>query len=198
MAKKTKKKSKAKKPKTQKPVVETPQITPHPTAGARVIDFEALLDKQIAGEIPEPKRGPGRPRKEDDSVATEEDRIRDDIVRAAVCVPFDMWSRSQKLPELKLTREEAAMLIQPVRTLLDYYLVNVPEIAIAWACLAVTAYTITCPRLDLISVKREKQKPPCTQPAANSPDKNKDGDQGRSRQPAVFPRVTEIKPVKIE
>jgi hypothetical protein len=44
--------------------LESPKVTPYPQAGHRVLEFEERLDRQLAGDTTETKRGPGSPQKE--------------------------------------------------------------------------------------------------------------------------------------
>lgn len=146
-AKKTKKKPAPK----QKP--ETVKITPPPTAGRKIVDFEQKLDEQLTTP-PEPeKRGRGRPRKPIEP-EPEISAIDNQIIIDAICIPFDLWARSQRLKGLKLSDEEAQALSGPVKTLLDYYLPEVPAIVYAWGAVAVTAYAITSPRIYMVQEER--------------------------------------------
>jgi len=153
MAKKTKKTIKKS---IKKPAVDDkPEITPYPTAGPRIIEFENKLKEKIE---PEKKRGRGRPPRQnaeglDPGPAT----IPNEIVKQAIQVPFDLWAISQNLDGLKLTDQEARLLAEPAKALLDYYAPKVPTIIIAWSSLVVAAYSVMRPRLELIKDTRKQK-----------------------------------------
>lgn len=196
-AKKTTKKLPKPKPEKQEPV----DVTAPPTAGRKVVDFERKLDDQIAGGPPEPeKRGRGRPMKEAEPEPSA--TIDNKIIKDAVCVPFDLWARSQKLNGLRITDEEAQSLSEPIKTLLDYYLPEVPAIAFAWGSLAITAYAITSPRLFMIEDERKvrKAKTESIRNADQAGTETRPGQsQGRPDGPRDrFPRNDEITPLKIQ
>lgn len=206
--KKSKKKRPVRKPPEQKQPEQKPvvEVTPPPTAGKKVIDFEQKLDEQIAGGPSDPKkRGRGRPPKESQQPEPVPAVVGSNVIKDAVCVPFDMWARSQRLKGLRLTDEEAQTLVDPIRILLDYYLPEVPAIAYAWAALVITAYAITSPRLLLIEDERKlrqsKNEALRNSDQAKRSDSNADigRDQGGSPGPSDrFPRTDEITPLKIE
>jgi hypothetical protein len=179
-------------------------VTPAPTAGKKIVDFEEKLDEQIAGGPPEqPKRGRGRPPKEPQP-EQQEPMIDNEIIKKAVCVPFDLWARSQRLKDLRLTDDEAQALSEPVKTLLDYYLPEVPAIAFAWASLAITAYAITSPRLFKIEEEREirKRKNEALRNADQARKETRSGPGTRTshdqQESNRFPRSDEITPLKIQ
>lgn len=176
-------------------------VTPHPTSG-RVVDFEQKLEEQIQGGPPEPeKRGRGRPRKEPEPEQVSA-TIDNKIIKDAVCVPFDLWARSQRLNDLRITDEEAQSLSEPIKTLLDYYLPEVPAIAFAWGSLAITAYAITSPRLFKIEEERKIRagKNEALKNADQAGTETRSGPgQGRpDDQHTRFPRTDEITPLKIK
>ena len=121
-----------------------------PTAGRKVTEFEDRLDAAIAKGEQEPKRGRGRPRKAETSEPPPPE-IDVKVFAQCIQIPFDLWSVSQKIPELKLPMDEAVMLAKPMKQLADYYLPNVPEIAWAWFSLAGVSYSIVKSRLILIA-----------------------------------------------
>lgn len=151
MAKKKKTKKSAKK----KTVEQTPpKVTPYPAAGPKVTDFERKLDEQIAAGD---KSKRGRPPKQPEPAPTQ---VPNEIIKQAVQVPFDLWAISQELKGLKLEDKEAAMLAEPVKTLLDYYAPQMPVIAIAWASLTISVYAVMKPRLEMIAeIKKQKTSP---------------------------------------
>lgn len=154
----TRKKSKKTKPSpTEAPPRPAPTITPHPTAGKKVTDFENVLDQQLNDQGQEPRRGRGRPRKELEPEAPE---VGIDIISGAVKIPFDLWAKKVGVNELALTDTEAGQLANPVKQLLDYYAPRLPAIAIAWASLAVVSYTILSYRLEVLSEIRKQQSAP--------------------------------------
>lgn len=156
MAKKKKKKKQVKKKSAeQKP----PKVTPYPAAGPKVIDFEQKLDEQMA-ENDKPKRG--RPPK---PAEPEPVQVPNEIIRQAVQVPFDLWAISQNLKDLKLDAKEAAMLAEPVKTLLDYYAPQMPVIIIAWASLTISTYAVMKPRLEMIAAIKKQKTSPSTESA---------------------------------
>lgn len=128
-----------------------PIVTPYPTAGPKVAVFEQKLDEQIAaGDKPKRGRPPKPPEPEPAQVSNE-------IIRQAVQVPFDLWAISQNFKDLKLDDKEAAMLSEPVKTLLDYYLPQLPTIVFAWASLTISVYAVMKPRLEMIAaIKKQK------------------------------------------
>lgn len=200
MAKKKAKKKKEVKKKTSKPKPKPEQIkvTPQPTAGQKIIDFEQKLDEQISGVAPEPKRGPGRPRKEPEPIP-DIANIDNKIIKDAVQVPFDLWARSQGINNLRLTDDEAEQISAPIKTLLDYYLPEVPAIAYAWGALVITAYTLVSPRLFMLEQIR-KDKSAKSENLRDQADRtrtsqNKDGSAGP---PGRFPNQHDIKPIKIK
>lgn len=162
MTKKKPKKKKAKRKQRSIPSAAAqstepkPEVTPYPAAGRKVVEFEQELDRQLAGEQPEPKRGRGRPRKEVEPEPALADII---IVEQAAKIPFDLWSISQGIEELKLSDKEAALIAKPLKDLLDYYLPLIPAIAWAWISLSFVTYSTMKSRLELIA-KIKKQKTP--------------------------------------
>lgn len=198
-----KKKTKIKKKKPAKKKQPTPKpekikVTPPPTAGQKVVDFEQKLDEQIAGRAPEPKRGPGRPRKEPEpepDITTIDNRI----IKDAVQVPFDLWARSQRLKDLRLSDDEAEYLAIPIKTLIDYYLPEIPAIAYAWGALVISAYTLVSPRLFMIEQER-KRRAAKSEDLRNQADRSRmsQNNQGSAGQPVNFPNRDEIKPIEIK
>lgn len=152
MVKRKKSKKKVRKSSKKKPAA--PKITPMPTAGRKVTDFESELDRQLAGESPEaPKRGRGRPRKEAPEPEPELDLA---IVTPIVKMPFDLWALKNDLDKLKLDDKEARLIAEPLKQLLDYYLPKIPTIAYAWISLSVMSYTVLKSRLELVQkIKKE-------------------------------------------
>lgn len=164
MAKKKIKKKKSKK--AAKPVF-FPHVVPYPNAAKKVLEFEKKLDDQIAagvGEVESPKRGRGRPLKEPEA-APVEFNVPEKIVNQAIRLPFDLWAISADVKELKLLDDEANLLTAPVKQLLDYYAPKIPIIAIAWASLVLSSYSILAGRLKLIQ-ELKKQKAAGTSPSS--------------------------------
>lgn len=154
----TRKKPKKTKPApTEAPTRPAPTITPHPTASAKVTDFENVLDQQLNDQGQEPRRGRGRPRKEPEPEAPE---VGIEIIIGAVKMPFDVWAKKVGVEELRLTLDEAGVLAVPIKELLDYYAPRLPAIAIAWASLAVVSYTILSYRLEVLSEIRKQTAAP--------------------------------------
>jgi len=200
--KKTKKKKTVKKKKTKdeqqpssiagsKPASTVPpKVVPMPTAGRKVTEFEDRLDSALAGDGESQKRGRGRPRKDQEPVPAEIDVT---IIGQVVQIPFDLWSISQGVEGLKISPKESVMIAKPLKTLLDYYMPQVPEIAWAWISLSAVSYSVMKSRLVLIAeIKKQK--------ALNSSSGNKTTDakgspehwgQGGSR--SSFPSFEEIK-----
>ena len=157
--------------------VKPPKVTPYPRAGRKVQEFEDRLDRQLAGETSAPKRGRGRPIKEGQPEPPEIDV---NIIGQAVQIPFDLWSISQELPELKISIQESVMIAKPLKQLLDHYVPQVPEIAWAWISLGAVSYSIMKSRLELIAaIKKAK--------ASQSPEsrKNNPMDDVRGSNPPV-------------
>lgn len=175
MAKKKTKKKTKKKVKPAKPVrihfgprkkdePEKPKVTPYPQAGAKVQEFEDVLDKQLAGDTAPPKRPVGRPRNEPEP---EQPELTLDVVAGVIKIPFELWAIGQDVKKLALTDEEAKQMAEPARQLLEYYLPKIPVIAYAWISLSVSSFWVMRTRLLLIREirkQREKQQPP--RPAA--------------------------------
>lgn len=154
--KKNKKKKKTAKKKPLDPLGQIPKITPYPTAGPKITEFEDRLDAQIAGD--EPKRGPGRPRKQQPSEQVEPEGLDVGIVARLVKMPFELWAINQKIEELVLEDKEAAQIAEPVKQLLDHYLPQIPAIAYAWIALTVNGFWIMRTRLLLIKAIQEYNK----------------------------------------
>jgi len=132
-----------------------PVITPYPTAGRKVTEFEERLDAQMA-RGKKPARGPGGKFSSTSPAAGPEIDI--SVIGQVVQIPFDLWSVSQGVPELKISNDESIMLAKPVKQLLDHYVPQVPEIAWAWISLSAVSYSIMKSRLALIAEIR-KNKP---------------------------------------
>ncbi len=166
----------------------TPLImTPMPTAGRVVTDFEKALDKTIA-EHPQPQHGGARPgsgrkTKPKAPPPPEVQPVQPAEISSAITellrTPFDLWAAKAKLPELALTNEEAETVTKPVQVLLDFYVPNMRPIDWAWASLAITGIAIMRPRVMLLqrmgpgpgsgsagSQREEKATPP--RPAASA------------------------------
>ena len=168
---KAKKRKKKKTDKVTSPA-EQIKVTPYPEAGKKITDFEEKLDEQLAGG--ELKKGPGRPRKTPEPEP--EFAMTENLIAEGIKTPFELWSISQKLDELKLTDKEAAAMALPVKQLLDYYLPNVPLIALAWASLALTTKSVMSPRLILIAeIKKQKAHPPSSKPEVTDNQKGQGG-----------------------
>lgn len=168
MSKKKKKKKSVKK-KTPASIADKPKITPYPTAGPKVTEFEQKLDEQLAGA--EPNRGPGRPRTKPETTP-EPEGIPIEIVAGTVKMPFELWSIGQGVKELALSDTEARQLAEPVKQLLDYYLPLIPAIAYAWISVSVSSFWIMRARLLLIAeIKKQRQK--VTSPETAGPQKER-------------------------
>jgi len=129
-----------------------PTVTPYPTAGRKVTEFEERLDAQLAGSK-KPARGPGGKFSSTSPAAGPEIDI--SVIGQVVQIPFDLWSASQGVPELKISNDESIMLAKPVKQLLDHYVPQVPEIAWAWISLSAVSYSIMKSRLALIAEIRK-------------------------------------------
>lgn len=154
----TKRTSNSKKPAPAPPITRPPAgagpaITPMPTAGPKVLEFEEALDRSLAAGDTK-KRGPGRPRKESEQPPPEIDVK---IIAQAVQIPFDLWSISQGVPGLKISNAESVMLAKPAKQLIDHYLPQIPEIAWAWISLSAVSYSIMKSRLILIAEIRKNK-----------------------------------------
>ena len=155
-----KKSVQVKKPEKQVVVQTSPKITPHPTAGPIVQDFEDLLDKQLAGDTgsPKPKRGPGRPPK-DKTPEPEQPELTIDVVAGVVKIPFELWSISQSVKSLALADAEAKRIAEPALQLLEYYLPQIPVIAYAWVSLSVSTFWVMQSRLKTIQeLKKHRER----------------------------------------
>ena len=152
----TKKRTPAEQPK-EAPPAAPPVVVPMPTADKKVTDFEEELDRHLAGESPEaPKRGPGRPRKQEPEPEPQLDLA---IVTPVVKMPFDLWALKNNLDELKINDKEAMLIAKPLKELLDYYLPKIPTIAYAWISLLVMGYTVLKPRLESIQKIKKDTSP---------------------------------------
>lgn len=178
------------------PVKSMPTVTPYPTAGRKVTDFEERLDAQLAGGIKKPARGSGGKFASKEPAAGPEIDVT--VIGQVVQIPFDLWSVSQGVPDLKISTEESVMLAKPVKQLLDHYVPQVPEIAWAWISLSAVSYSIMKSRLVLIAEIR-KNNPSSGQKAdaarvANSSTKTQG--HGGPHPASVFPSLEQIqKPV---
>lgn len=181
------------------------RVTPHPTS-SRVVDFEDKLDEQITGGPPEtPKRPRGRPPGPAQAPGSEEPGavpIERKVIADFVKMPFDVWATSQRMKGLLLTDQEVQSLIDPVMILLDYYVPEVPAIAYAWAGFAITAYSVTAPRLRMIEQVREERKiknEALRQANQNRPDQQRGpAATPTSSSSGQFPRPDEITPLEIK
>ena len=166
-----------------------PEMTPMPTAGSKVTEFQRALDQTIA-EHPQPQHGGARPgsgrkAKPKAPPPPEVQPVQPAEISSAItellCTPFDLWAAKAKLPELALTNEEAETITKPVQVLLDFYVPNMRPIDWAWASLAITGIAIMRPRVMLLqrmgpgpgsgsagSQREEKATPP-RQAASASP-----------------------------
>jgi hypothetical protein len=164
MGKTTGKKKTAKKKQTSKkrkfspakPDAEKQDVVPYPTAGARVEEFEKKLDQGLARTEP-PKRGPGRPRKED--VEAHDAEVAVELLQNVIKTPFELWAISQDVPGLALSDAESQQWAEPMKQLLDYYLPKIPTIAYAWIAWTTTTFWIFRPRMILLAeIRKQKQK----------------------------------------
>lgn len=199
----SKKKSKKKKSKTgfstasidgtvpaDKVVKSSPIITPMPTAGEKIIEFEKRLDRQLAGDT---EAGPkkGRPRKLDPLNQIQQSEVDISVIGQAVQIPFDLWSVSQGVPELKITKDESILMAKPVKQLLDHYLPIFPEIAWAWISLGMVSYSIMKSRLELIAAIKNKRSSEQRTAGVEGGTPIRRG-QGRPQPSAVFPSIEQI------
>lgn len=167
-------------------------MTPYPTAGEKITEFEERLDAQLGADSGGAPRGPGRPRKEQVSVTPVAQTFDSRLITQVVCIPFDLWALSQGVPQLKLRDEEAALIGPPVKELLDYYLPVIPPIAYAWISLSIATYATMKPRLELIQVlKKEKANTSSASRPANAAQPGPAGVPAS----ALFP--TKIEPEKV-
>lgn len=194
MAKKKASKKKPAKPKAAKITPDKQDVTPYPTAGRKIKDFEDAIDAALGSDHThdEPKRGPGRPKKEQPETETSPAEL-DQVIRNLIKMPFELWAVTNELPALALSEKEAAQLAGPVRTLLDHYLPKIPVIAYAWVSLSVSTFWIFRPRLIVIAeVKKQK--------SAEAEGSGHGGGQGPARRPAAdikFPTAEETKQVSV-
>ncbi len=159
------------------------KMTPMPTGGQKVTDFEKALDQTIA-EHPQPQHGGARPgsgrkAKPKAPPPPEVQPVQPAEISSAITgmlrTPFDLWAAKAKLPELALTNDEAETLTKPVQVLLDYYVPNMDAEVWAWASLAITGVAIMRPRVMLLQRmapqggQREAQTTPPRPAASPSP-----------------------------
>ena len=165
---KKKTKKKVKKAKLKKPVkVEfytkekkkvKPEVTPYPTAGPKVQEFEDLIDSHLAGDVtPKPKRPVGRPPGKKPQ-EPEQPELTIDVVAGVIKIPFQLWSISQSVKTLELTDEEAKRIAEPAKQLLEYYLPKIPVIAYAWINFSVSTFWVMQTRLRTIKELKEHRK----------------------------------------
>jgi len=159
-----------------------------------VTEFEERLDAQLAGGTigKKPARGSGGKFASKEPAAGPEIDVSD--IAMVVQIPFDLWSVSQGVPELKISTDESTMLAKPVKKLLDHYVPQVPEIAWAWISLSAVSYSIMKSRLALIAEIR-KNKPSSERGmdaarVANSSTKTQG--HGGSHPSTVFPSLEQI------
>lgn len=187
--KKTKEKKKKKKKKSvKKPVAEktvgppaSPDITPAPTAGPKILEFEETLDRQLIGDKPaEKKRGRGRPPNPPKEPQPPPPELTIDVIAGVVKIPFELWQISQGVESLALDDSEAQRIAEPAKQLVEHYLPQIPVISYAWVSVSVSIFWVMRSRLLLLQELRkqkESEKParpaPVTQPGVISkfPDK---------------------------
>ena len=174
-----------------------PVITPYPTAGRKVTEFEERLDAQMA-RGKKPARVPGSKFSSTSPAAGPEIDI--SVIGQVVQIPFDLWSVSQGVPELKISNDESVMLAKPVKQLLDHYVPQIPEIAWAWISLSAVSYSIMKSRLALIAeIRKNKPSSERGMDAARGVANSSKVPQGHggSHPSTVFPSLEQIqKPVK--
>lgn len=132
----------------------SPKVDTYPQAGRKVKEFEEMLDQQLGDEAPGYQAPPGK--------EPQPETIKFDYaVIAQVCqIPFNLWSVSQGIDQLKLTDKEAKSMAMPIMNLLDYYLPQIPVIAWAWITVGVVAYSALESRLLLIQeIKKSRSIP---------------------------------------
>ncbi len=145
-----------------------PKITPMPTAGPKVIDFENILDRQLAGDKPtEKKRGPGRPPGPPKEPEPEQPELTIEVVAGVVKIPFEFWAISQGVDVLKLDDKEAQRIAEPAKQLIEHYLPAIPIIAYAWISLTSSAFWAMRSRLVLVKALQDKKE--AEQPAPPAP-----------------------------
>ena len=178
----------------EKEAAAAPKVIPYPQAGAKVIEFERELDRQLGGETigAEPAAG----------IPTEPGKVIsfDHAVIAQVCqIPFDLWSISQGVDQLKLSDKEARMMAKPAKELLDYYLPQIPVIAWAWISLAVVSYSTLKIRLLIIQeIKKRADRIRGPAAEASGASSTVSQPQGQGRPPpsgiaTTFPTMDQIK-----
>ena len=206
--KKTMKKTKAKKkissakPSKKKPeqkkepphVVPMPtadrkvNVVPMPTAGRKVVEFEDRLDASLLTAEEQQKRGRGRPRKEAEQPPPEIDVK---VIGQSIQIPFDLWSVSQDIPDLKISVQESVMIAKPLKQILDHYMPNVPDITWAWIGLSAVSYSILKSRLLIIAeIKKARTSSEEQMDAARG--KKAPQGQGGPHPSASFPSFEEI------
>ena len=119
-----------------------------------MIEFEKLLDERLAG-AETPKRG--RPRKDQGPQELQPAELDVKIIAQALQVPFDLWSISQDIEQLKLSDQESRLVAKPVKELLDHYLPHIPVIAWAWISMSAVSYSIMKSRLVLLAEIRKSK-----------------------------------------
>jgi hypothetical protein len=129
----------------------------------------AEFEKAIKGGVEPPKkegRGGVRPGAGRPIGATEDfaavNRLPEKANLALVPVlriPFELWSKATKLPELALTKKEGEDLALPITQLLEFYFPGkIPEIAWVWLMLLGATSNILEPRLKLIAKTKNDKK----------------------------------------
>lgn len=171
---------------------DRPDVVPMPTAGRKVTEFENRLDVALAAGEQEPKRGRGRPKKIEEPPPPEIDVK---VFAQCLQIPFDLWSASQDIPELKISIDEAVLMAKPLKQLTDYYVPAVPEIAWAWISLAGVSYTIVKSRLGLIAeIKKANTVEAEPDTVKGVPNQERESNKGHGRPgPAGFPNIATIK-----
>lgn len=182
--KKSKKKKSIKKPAKE----QSPKVTPYPTAGQKVKEFEDKLDEQLAG-------GAAKKPAEQKSQAGPElpPELDIEIVAGVIKLPFELWAISQNIKLLSLSDKEAQRLAKPVKQLLDYYMPQIPVIAYAWVSLAIDGFWIMRTRLLLIA--EYKKSSPSNAATRKGPGLARPAPAGQQNKGDKFP--TEIKTQKI-
>lgn len=182
MAKKKKKKiKKTAKKKTMPSAAGKQQVTPHPTAGPRVIEFEQAIDDQLNQSAAEEiKRPPGRPAKAKEGEGPGAVSFTDpNLVKGVVKLPFEFWAVSTGVDKLRLSDGEASMIADPAIQVADLFLPGIDPRYYAVGGLLLSVIIVVTAKLQIIAEEKKRRseveapKPivtPTVQPRTGTPE----------------------------
>ena len=83
----------------------------------------------------------------------------DPVIANVLKIPFDVWAKSQKTDELKISEAEALQLSAPVKQLMDFYLPQISPIGYVWLSLGLSFSNIMIVKMSIVQkVRAERAK----------------------------------------